>query len=192
MSDDPWYAVVGPGESITQGDVITDCPLLGWNEPAVPEAGGTVVLSDLARPFAQDVIVMTQACDLANLKVNNVVLCPAVELPAFRDLWEGQIRKAGQNPTVKAWRRSLEDIAAGRVWELSLLDRFASPDAGTDIRVVFFSQVHTLPRSFLDRLLADRGQPRLRLRPPYREQLSQSFARFFMRVGLPQAIALPD
>ena len=26
---------------------------------------------------------------------------------------------------------------------------------------------------------------RLRLLPPYREHLSQSFARFFMRVGLP-------
>jgi hypothetical protein len=191
MSEDPWYAVVGPAEPITQGDVIADCPLLGWDEPATPEAGQTVTLSDLARPFAKDVIVMTQACDLANLKVRNVVLCPTVELPAFRDGWEAQVRSAGQNPTAKAWRGTLEAIAAGRVWELSLLDRFTSPELDTDIRVVFFSEVYTLPRSFLDRLLAGRGRSRLRLRPPYREHLSQSFARFFMRVGLPQAISLP-
>jgi len=36
--------------------------------------------------------------------------------------------------------------------------------------------------------LAQRGEPRLRLRPPYREHLSQAFARFFMRVGLPTDI----
>jgi len=42
-----------------------------------------------------------------------------------------------------------------------------------------------VPRSFLDSLLKQRGHSRFRLLPPYREHLSQAFARFFMRVGLP-------
>jgi hypothetical protein len=35
---------------------------------------------------------------------------------------------------------------------------------------------------------AVRAGDRLRLLPPYREHLSQAFARYFMRVGLPQDI----
>jgi len=31
---------------------------------------------------------------------------------------------------------------------------------------------------------------RIRLLPPYREHLSQSFARYFMKVGLPQDIEI--
>ena len=42
-----------------------------------------------------------------------------------------------------------------------------------------------VPRAFLEDLIAERGTKRLRLLPPYREHLSQAFARFFMRVGLP-------
>ena len=55
-------------------------------------------------------------------------------------------------------------------------------------RVVDFHDVYTIPRTFLESLLHRRGQPRLRLRPPYREHLSQAFARFFMRVGLPMGV----
>lgn len=50
--------------------------------------------------------------------------------------------------------------------------------------------VYSVPRSFLESLLKQRMQSRLRLLPPYREHLSQAFARFFMRVGLPVPIAL--
>jgi hypothetical protein len=62
----------------------------------------------------------------------------------------------------------------------------ASDFAGTvsEIRVVDFRRVSALPLTFLrTRVLTQ--QRRLRLLPPYREQLSQAFARFFMRVGLP-------
>jgi hypothetical protein len=44
-----------------------------------------------------------------------------------------------------------------------------------------------LPFPFLSSLAAANGK-RLRLLPPYREHLSQAFARFFMRVGLPTDI----
>ena len=55
-------------------------------------------------------------------------------------------------------------------------------------RIVDFHSVHTVPRVFLEGLIAERGTKRLRLLPPYREHLSQSFARFFMRVGLPETV----
>ena len=46
-------------------------------------------------------------------------------------------------------------------------------------------EVFTVPRDFLESLLAARGRQRPRLLSPNREHLAQAFARFFMRVGLP-------
>ncbi len=51
-----------------------------------------------------------------------------------------------------------------------------------------FHDIFTLPREFLEGFLSRLSAPRLRLLPPYREHLSQAFARFFMRVGLPQSL----
>ena len=97
-----------------------------------------------------------------------------------------------QAPSDKAWRRTLEDIAGGYVWNQSLLDGFDHPDLGVQVQLIEFQAVFTVPRSFLEALYAQRARPRLRLRPPYREHLSQAFARFFMRVGLPQSVKLPS
>ncbi|MBE0478052.1 hypothetical protein IBX65_02895 [Candidatus Aerophobetes bacterium] len=53
--------------------------------------------------------------------------------------------------------------------------------------VVDFRSVYSVAFDFIVELAEKRGK-RLRLLPPYREHLSQAFARFFMRVGLPMDI----
>ncbi len=131
---------------------------------------------------------MTQACDLEHGKVSNVVLCPHLPLAEYRLLWGEKIRQAGQNPTDKAWRRTCDDLAAGYVWNQALLNGWDTPDGTGEARVVDFHEVYTLPRTFLEFVLTSRTDPRPRLRPPYREHLSQAFARFFMRVGLPTPV----
>jgi hypothetical protein len=78
--------------------------------------------------------------------------------------------------------------ANGYVWNQAFLNRFDHADLATSVRVVYFHDLVTVPRSFLETVLRQRGRPRLRLLPPYREHLSQAFARFFMRVGLPRPI----
>jgi len=55
------------------------------------------------------------------------------------------------------------------------------------IRVVSFRQVFGLLMEFVNEQ-ARQHISRLRLLPPYREHLAQSFARFIMRVGLPEDI----
>jgi len=93
-----------------------------------------------------------------------------------------------QNPSEKAWKRACDDIANGYVWNQTFLNRSGQGELASEIRVVDFHDVFTVPRSFLEMLLKGRQSPRLRLLPPYREHLSQAFARFFMRVGLPQPV----
>jgi hypothetical protein len=94
----------------------------------------------------------------------------------------------GQNPTPKSWGRFLDRVVAGHVWNLSMLNREDGAGYAAGLRLVDFHEVFSLPRDFLESWLKKEGQPRLRLCPPYREHLSQAFARFFMRVGLPTDI----
>ncbi len=61
------------------------------------------------------------------------------------------------------------------------------PDMARELRIVNFRRVYSLPLTFVRQVAARRGR-RLRLLRPYREHLSQAFARYFMRVGLPQDI----
>ncbi|MCY3018229.1 MAG: hypothetical protein NTW87_04250 [Planctomycetota bacterium] len=134
-------------------------------------------------------VVMTQACDLEHDKVENVVLCPHLALDRHKIAWQAALRAMQQTPTEKAWRRYCGDIAEGLVWNLAMLNHQLESQITMTHRIVDFHEVFTLPRIFLESLLTQRGKPRLRLMPPYREHLSQAFARFFMRVGLPVDVA---
>jgi hypothetical protein len=184
----PWYDVVGPEVALTQGDIILDCPLLKWQLDDVAEgelnASGERLFK-AAIGIKADVLVMTQACDLEQGKVSDVVLCPCHALSRYKPAWEDAERTRKQNPTSKAWSAFCEDIKNGYVWNLFMTDSLCEGEITSDHRIVDFHRIHTVPRAFLDTLLAARGSKRLRLLPPYREHLSQSFARFFMRVGLP-------
>jgi hypothetical protein len=180
-----WYEVVSPESPLTQGDLIFDCPLLAW----VPSSSDAS-LTDRVSAFQEDVIVMTQACDRAHQKVENVVLCPHVALSAFQTAWQNWMASRGQSPSAKAWKRTCDDIASGYVWNQAFLERSDNASVVMEVRVVDFHDIFTIPRSFIELLLVERKMPRLRLLPPYREHLSQAFARFFMRVGLPQPVRL--
>jgi hypothetical protein len=188
--NEPWYEVVAPDARLTQGDLLFDCPLVAWSPtPALHLAGRGEMetLKQAATAFRADVVVVTQACDLEHDKVRNAVLCPHVALSDFRASWEEALRQLGQNPTARAWRNTCDDIANGYVWNHALLNGFTGQPS-LELRVVDFHDVFTVPRVFLEGLLKQRANPRLRLLPPYREHLSQAFARFFMRVGLPQPV----
>jgi hypothetical protein len=186
-----WYSTVGPETRLTQGDLIFDCPIVGWREETarVEGAGEGEMLKQSVDAFVADMVVMTQACDLEHEKVVNVVLCPHYSLGDYRRTWEDLMRQRNQNPSEKAWRSHCDDVREGLVWNLTILNSLQEGAVTTEHRIVDFHQVFTVPRRFLEGLLASRKKARLRLLPPYREHLSQAFARFFMRVGLPVEVA---
>lgn len=187
----PWYEVVSAETPLDQGDILMACPVVGWREGPIDlraEEEASRRLRDTVEVSETDVIVMTQTCDLAQNKVRYVVLCPHYALSVYREAWEASQRASGQSPTVKSWASHIDHIAAGHIWNLSLLNAEDGSDYQIEHRVVDFQEVLSLPRDFLESYLQQMGQPRLHLRPPYREHLSQAFARFFMRVGLPTDI----
>ena len=187
----PWYEAVQADSPLDQGDLILGCPVLAWRQ--APDAtyqsiGPGEALLTFAEVAAADAVVMTQTCDLAQNRVRFVALCPHYGLDLCRGAWEAMQRAHGQSLATKAWAAHLDRIAAGQIWNLAMLNSEEGPDYSAELRIVDFREVFSLPRAFLEAWLAERGEPRLRLRPPYREHLSQAFARFFMRVGLPTDI----
>ena len=181
MMSNSWYSTVPADAPLTQGDLIEACPLLQWDAEAVT---ASQQLEKSVRAVAADVIVMTQACDLEHGKVDNVLLCPCDKMSVYREMWEKEQRARNQTPFNKSWGRHCDNIRDGYTWNLGLLD--AAPD-GEPV-IVNFHEVYTVPRRFLESFLREQARSRLRLSSPYREHLSQAFARFFMRVGLPTQV----
>lgn len=161
----PWYAIVR-GAEIHQGDIFEDCPVF------IPPS----VISDKAAniPFNREdfnVIVLSQTCDLVNNKCKNVIICP---------VWNLSEMATGYLATEKG----KEDVRRGNLPAYHMLNKCDLNGYECENRIVEFQQIFTLPYIFLQER-ASNIKNHLRLLPPYREHLSQAFARFFMRVGLP-------
>ena len=170
----PWYEIV-QGDEIEQGDLLKACPVLvPIPELSLPSPDETIV----ADQETFDVVIMTQSCDLVNDKTKEIILCPH---------WD--LNEAGRIDGTLAQKDVQRQILKGYRYRYAMLAVSIHSDAPMGIRVVDFGRIFTLPKSFIQQFAEKQGK-RLRLRPPYREHLSQSFARFFMRVGLPQDINL--
>jgi hypothetical protein len=162
----PWFATVD-GDDLEQGDIFEDCPIFLPPSDLVPTAAGPTAKFTWK---SQDLVVVTQSCDLAKprAKVEDVLLCA---------VW-----RRSELPEMQKDER-MEEVRKGRLPAYHVLAASDIPGFEREVRVVDFRRVHSLPLSFLrEKAKASR---RLRLLPPYREHLSQSFARLFMRVGLP-------
>ena len=164
----PWYERIEGGDELDQGDILFNCPIIQIDESARwPLNLDAIPLSTQEG----DMIIMTQTCDFANDKTRNVIVCRHASVT---ELGFGKSRQ--------------KEIIRGLRPREAMLE--ASSGAFTmERRVIDLGEIYSLPIAFV-RLLAAAQTPRLRLLPPYREHISQAFARFFMRVGLPQDIRI--
>ena len=183
-----WYETADADAPLTQGDFIEQCPLISWKPSSTTLNDGDekTFLQDSVVSYQLDVVVMTQACDIEHEKFPDMILCPYVTISTYKSLWKQYKQQEGESPTDKAWKRIWEELRKGFTWQHALLGD--QDPACPEHIIVNFSEIYSAPRSFLESLLRRRKQKRLRLLPPYREHLSQAFARFFMRVGLPTPI----
>lgn len=164
-----WSEVNGP--DLSQGEYLPSCLV-----PIVPDDfGRTTERSDL-RTQPTNLMVVTQSCDLANMKAGSVALCPASTVPAFEAAHLSFAKKG-------VW----EEVRKGRREGLYLLASPTNPTVSRDAFVVDFREIYSLPIGYLQRHAASLSG-RWRLQSPFLEHFSQAFARFFMRVGLPSMI----
>ena len=169
MPDPSWFEVVA-GAKLAQGDVLRGCPVPCVETLDLPLAQDQqipVVVQDL------DLIVVTQTCDLEHEKVQEVLLAEVVAWDVVKASGEAHLKKTD-------FRRAL---VHGNVPGYSLL-RKSEESVPLPWSLADFHRLHVLPKPYVE-AFADQAGDRLRLLPPYREHISQAFARFFMRVGLP-------
>jgi len=169
MMSYPWYGVVEFSDGLEQGDFIVNCPII--IPPTNIEEG---IMKCSVKVNEYDVIVISQSCDLRYGKIEMVLVCPFYSL--------GELEKRDLS-----FRKKREQLRKGQLIYYHLLNKCDIKGFETDFLVVDFRRVYSLPLSWVIDLVSKRGK-RLRLLPPYREHLAQSFARFIMRIGLPYDI----
>jgi len=166
-----WTKVTG--KVLAQGDLLPNClvPQFGADFGTAGEGSAeTLSLSE------STLIIVTQSCDLENGKVELVALCPTHTLDEF----------AAANAKYKNYKE-WDNVRKGRVEGLHMLGSPSNPEDNRSALVVDFGQIFSLPPAYLEKK-AEGLVDRLRLDSPFLEHFSQSFARYFMRVGLPSQI----
>lgn len=165
-----WYSTVRSSESPQQGDFILRCQIF---QPKVEAIKNGEKIPVTAKEY--DVIILSQSCDLISEKIKLVLVCPFYTLT--------ELGETDSNYKSPAKKNALKN---GFVVGMHLLEKCDINNCN-DYLVVDFKSTYAVPLEFLKNIISDRGD-RIRLMPPYREHLSQAFARFFMRVGLPMDI----
>lgn len=168
MVEYPWYTLVSEEKGLEQGDFVLNCPIM---EPVHDINEGKMKTTYIE----YNVVVMSQSCDLTNKKVELVLVCPFWDMKTIEKY----------NPWFQS-NKNKEKLRKGYQPNYHLLNKpdLENINLESDYLVVDFRSVFSVPYHFLIEYIA-RKEHRIRLLSPYKEHLSQSFARFFMRVGLP-------
>jgi hypothetical protein len=158
-------------DPLTQGDVIEDCPMVGLNVAVLP-----LDLNDPATKWwTARVIVLTQACDLAQAKVESVLVARVHDA---QTLVETGVLKGA---VIRDHMR--RHLVFGWYFLPAATDPVALRESLIDLR-----DVHSVPRAALEELIKA-GKRVVSLASPYREHLAQHFAVTYMRVALPEPYA---
>lgn len=176
-----WYSVVESNEKITQGDILFDCPIFSIDPNTVDVSSLENIISSKAETKinTSNVVVLTQACDLENVKVGSVVVAPLYDIKTAIVPGEDKVETPQQKYGIR-WG-FIKDIYAGNRPSYTLIGEY---DESFGFQIVNFSKIFTIPYGILDNFKDYHG-PRLRLNTPHRELLSQQFGQFFSRIGLP-------
>ncbi len=170
----PWFELQEDSADITQGDIIKDCPV-----PILKEFDISEEKRDVKAEISMiDGIILTQACDIANKKVENIILCAITS----KSEYEAIQRSVGKSE--KEIKKNIEGIIKGQQNAYHIINNYKSEEFTQDYYIINFKDIFSVPVD-VARAIAEKNGKRLRLCPPYREHLSQAFARYFMRVGLP-------
>lgn len=157
-----------------QGDIFFDVPLNILN---IKEKTTLQMIKDGKigiKQYNKDVILLTQSCDLENSKVASIIISP---LRKLSDLLK-PISDERQDDFFK-------ELKNGGIHRLHLLNKIVDTKYADEFPVVDFGAIFSYQFTFLNKISSLKIR---QLNSPYREHLSQSFAKFFMRVGLPTPI----
>lgn len=132
IAEYPWYRTVEKGQPPEQGDFVYSCPII------VPPATIEEYKQVEADVITYDVLIMSQSCDLANKKIDLVLVCPVWPLRAIEN-------------SVPHFRKSSgkEDLRRGHLHAFHLLNKSEIDKFTEDFLVVDFRNVYGVHYDFL-------------------------------------------
>lgn len=171
----PWFADIDHEVALEQGDILLNCNVLLPNQIHYLAILNNEEPDEPINIIKITAIVLSQSCDIVNDKIDSIIICP---------IWP--LRELIKNNSYFNSSKAKEELRQGKNPSFHLLNKIKFENAAEDFYFVDFHHIYSVPKSFLTELL--KSEKRKRLLPPYREHLSQAFARYFMRVGLPTDI----
>lgn len=175
IEDFKWYEILNEEEEITQGDILINFPFLrcnNYNDLLNNNSHNIEVCIEKI-----DCIILTQSCDIKQSKqyLENIILCPIIDLD-----------------TLDFSKSKLGELLSGKLPQFYMLNKCENfkneyMENGFNYHIVNFNVIEKAPVAAIKEF-AKYSKQRLRLLPPYREHLSQAFAKYFMRIGLPSDI----
>jgi len=165
-SSDCWYELV-QGSELEQGDILCNYPVAMVYIARSANGKPDVLVEQ------RDVVVLTQTCDILKESQASILVAQVVDYNVLCRISSPEVsgeryrNKLIENTVIAMFLLPEHEIGLSFPWS-----------------IVSFRDLYVSPKDDA-RMFAQSLGPRLRLRSPYKEHLSQSFARFMMRVGLP-------
>lgn len=164
---DSWYEIAS-ADPVMQGDVLQAAPLV-----RASSFDGSQYRFETK---SAELVVLTQSCDIAKSAQTTLLLAEVHDYE--------RIAGVPGNDHLRQFKYK-EALERGNAVSDFLLPPYGPRDMSWSI--VSFRDLAVLPKSMVLGHVAANGG--VRLQSPYREYLSQAFARYVMRVGLPEALA---
>lgn len=151
--------------ALGQGDIIEGCPLIFWTTEKQRDGS----MDWRSATSNERVIVLTQACDLANAKTSKIQV--AVVHETSRLVKEGILKPHTIRDQVR------RHLVFG--WY------FLPAGNGNPESIVDLHDIYTVPRELLEERIRA-GHRTSAISTPYREHLAQHFATTYARIALPE------
>jgi hypothetical protein len=181
----PWYRIAEADEILEQGDFIDNCKVLIPTYIPVETETGVSENPQVYRVKGveqeQDVVIISQSCDLENGKIEFVHLCPRISCSKWVALAKGM------GHTDNTIYSNLNAIRLGKIYKYCMLGQCNLTDFTHEVQIVDLSIDHYIPYDIMNQM-AKSGGNRIRLLSPFKEYLAQAYGYFHMRVALPNSI----
>jgi hypothetical protein len=174
----PWYQLTTDTE-IDQGDIFQSLRLSQWHSGFAQET--------INQEFSVNVVVVSHSCDMisnANQSgIPQVLVCLVIlETDQYSDAKQQKAhRKVFENYNNIIIGRSVTKFALPPYIE-SAAETAPTESQNPPRAYADFTNLFLVPRAIL---LEAAKQPRPRMNPPYRQEFTQAFGRYFMRVEIP-------
>ncbi len=177
---EPWYQITTDTE-IDQGDIFQNLRLNQWHNGF----GEAIIIQE----YMVNVVIVSHSCDIVSNDsqsgIPQILVCSIIlETDEYKD--------AKQQEAHKKVFANFNNMVIGRVATKFALPPFVdlkikSKDTNEDTITVprayaDFTNLFLVPRAIL---FEAAKQPRPRMNPPYRQEFTQAFGRYFMRVEIP-------